>query len=126
VREVVVFHSPASELEPHARDLPFDVVPDPERRLYRELGVERPPRALFAPRALVSGLRAVGLGTVEILRGRARPPALLPHGGRLGLPADFLIAPDGCVLAAKYGEHADDQWSVDEVLRQATNHARFD
>lgn len=30
-------------------------------------------------------------------------------------PADFLIAPDGRVVAGKYGEHADDQWSVDEL-----------
>ncbi|WP_049876424.1 MULTISPECIES: hypothetical protein [Sorangium] len=29
---------------------------------------------------------------------------------------DFLVAPDGRVLASKYGEHAGDQWSVDEVL----------
>ncbi|HEX4559363.1 MAG TPA: AhpC/TSA family protein, partial [Mycobacterium sp.] len=38
----------------------------------------------------------------------------------LGMPADFLIAPDGAVVARKYGEHADDQWSVDELLRLAT------
>ena len=31
--------------------------------------------------------------------------------------ADFLIAADGQVLACKYGVHADDQWSVDELLR---------
>jgi hypothetical protein len=60
--------------------------------------------------------RAVALGTLAMLRGQARPPALRPHGGRLGLPGDFLIAPDGRVLACKYGEHADDQWSVDELL----------
>jgi hypothetical protein len=36
------------------------------------------------------------------------------------MPADFLIAPDGGVVARKYGEHADDQWSVDEILRLAT------
>jgi hypothetical protein len=34
----------------------------------------------------------------------------------LGLPADFLLDPDGTVVAAHYGRHADDQWSVDELL----------
>ncbi|EUA90004.1 putative alkyl hydroperoxide reductase/ Thiol specific antioxidant/ Mal allergen [Mycobacterium ulcerans str. Harvey] len=34
----------------------------------------------------------------------------------MGLPADFLIGSDGRVLATKYGNHADDQWSVDEPL----------
>jgi hypothetical protein len=37
-------------------------------------------------------------------------------GGHFGLPADFLIAPTGQVLAAKYGRHASDHWSVDEVV----------
>lgn len=34
----------------------------------------------------------------------------------LGLPADFLIDADGMVVALRYGWHADDQWSVDELL----------
>jgi hypothetical protein len=36
------------------------------------------------------------------------------------LPADFLIAPDGTVIAKKYGTHAYDQWSVDELLKHAS------
>ena len=39
-----------------------------------------------------------------------------PTGGRLGLPADFLIAPDGRISALKYGHHAFDQWTVEELL----------
>jgi len=35
------------------------------------------------------------------------------------LPADFLIARDGRVLACKYGTHAVDHWSVDEVVALA-------
>ena len=42
-------------------------------------------------------------------------------GGRLGLPGDFLIGSDGRVIACKYGEHADDQWSVDELLALAVS-----
>jgi hypothetical protein len=42
-----------------------------------------------------------------------------PTGGPLGLPADFLIAPDGSIKAAHYGRHADDQWTVDEMLALA-------
>jgi hypothetical protein len=38
------------------------------------------------------------------------------NGGINGLPADFLIAGDGRVLARKYGAHAYDQWSVDDLL----------
>jgi hypothetical protein len=53
------------------------------------------------------------------LRGWYRAPATKQDGGHLGLPADFLVEPGGRVLAAKYGEHAYDQWSVDELLAYA-------
>ncbi|MGC5387438.1 AhpC/TSA family protein [Micromonospora sp. LHW51205] len=120
VREVVLFHSPADELREHVADLPFAVVADPDRRLYREFGVESAPRSLLDPRAWLPILRGVAISTWYILRGRERSPSLTPHGGRFGLPADFLIAPDGRVLAEKYGEHASDQWPVDELLAQVS------
>jgi hypothetical protein len=67
-------------------------------------------------------LRAIAVALPDvILRRRAMPP-LFPEGGRYGLPADFLVSPDGIVLAAHYGEHADDQWSVDTVLLLAARH----
>jgi hypothetical protein len=59
--------------------------------------------------------------------GRAlwRAPSLRGAAGKgedhLGLPADFLIGPDGRVLAAKYGKYVDDHWSVDELLDLAKN-----
>jgi peroxiredoxin len=116
VREVVVFHSPAAELRPHADDLPFAVIADPSKRLYAEFGVESARRALLDPRAwpaIATGILASSWG---IVRHRRPAPSLRPHGGRFGLPADFLIASDGRVLAVKYGEHADDHWSVDQLL----------
>ncbi|MCT4356115.1 AhpC/TSA family protein [Streptomyces sp. Je 1-79] len=119
IREVVVFHSPPAELHPHLDGLPFPVVADPDKRLYAAFGVESSPRSLLSPRAWGPIARAVLLGTWELLRGRARPPVRRPRGGRLGLPADFLITPDGRVAAVKYGEHADDQWPVDELLTLA-------
>jgi hypothetical protein len=64
-------------------------------------------------------LRALGATIVGTVRGTDRPPSLFPTGGRYGLPGDFLVAPDGTVVAAKYGDHADDQWTVDELLALA-------
>jgi peroxiredoxin len=43
IREVVVFHSTAAELAKHQADLPFPLIADPERELYRRLGAERRP-----------------------------------------------------------------------------------
>ncbi|MGW8360234.1 peroxiredoxin-like family protein [Streptomyces wedmorensis] len=119
IREVVLFHSPADELREHVDHLPFAVVADPAKALYAEFGVEAHRRALLDPRAWPAILRSLLRGTWELLRGRGRLPATSQPGGRLGLPADFLIAPDGRVAAVKYGEHVYDQWSVDELLALA-------
>ncbi|WP_437937557.1 peroxiredoxin-like family protein [Sorangium sp. So ce341] len=119
VVEVVLFHSPADELRAHVADLPFAVVADPDKRLYGELGVESGPRALLDPRAYWPILRAIAASLPAVLARRRPAPSRDPRGGRLGLPADLLIAGDGRVLAAKYGEHVDDQWSVDELVALA-------
>ena len=37
-------------------------------------------------------------------------------GGPLGLPAEFLVGPDGRIKAAHYGKHAYDQWPVETLL----------
>jgi peroxiredoxin len=119
IREVIVFHSKADDLRPYTADLPFAVIADPGKRLYLEFGVESSPRALLDPRAWPSILRGIIHSFVSIVRDKQPVPSLTPHGGRFGLPADFLIAPDGRVLARKYGNHADDHWSVDGVLTLA-------
>lgn len=119
IREVVVFHSSAAELRTYTADLPLDVIADPERELYREFGVESGARALLDPRGWATIGRAVAT-EIRAVRRKERPaPPTKPDGGRLGLPADFLIAPDGTISAAKYGTHVDDQWSVDELLAHA-------
>lgn len=120
VREVVFFHAPADELRRYVADVPFALIADPERLTYREFGVEAAPRALLDPRVWPTILHSVAVSLREVRRGgKPMPPSRTPHGGRIGLPADFLIAPDGTVLAAKYGAHAGDQWSADEILRLA-------
>lgn len=119
IREVVVFHSKADDLRRYTGDLPFAVIADPDKRLYLEFGVESSPRALFDPRAWPSIVRGIIRSFVSIVRDKQPVPSLTPHGGRFGLPADFLIAPDGRVLARNYGNHADDQWSVEEVVTLA-------
>jgi peroxiredoxin len=121
VREVVLFYSTAQDIQRHVGHLPFTFVADPDKSAYRQFGVHAAPRALLSPRAWWPILRAIGQSTVAIARGRPVPP-FNPRGGRLGLPADFLIAQDGHVIASKYGDHVNDQWSADEVLRLARAH----
>ncbi len=119
IREVVVFHSTAEALRTHAADLPYAVVADPGKRLYREFGVESSRRALFDPRAWPAILRGVLRSSWAIIRDRRSVPPIRPEGGRFGLPADFLIDRSGTIVACKYGDHADDQWSMEELLELA-------
>ncbi|WP_234347497.1 peroxiredoxin-like family protein [Streptomyces specialis] len=118
IREVVFFHAPADDLRPYVADLPFAVVPDPDKTFYRRFGVESGARSM-GPRAWGAIARGFLLVAGPMARRKRPAPKFRPHGGQLGLPADFLLAPDGRVLAAKYGDHAYDQWSVDELLALA-------
>jgi peroxiredoxin len=119
IQEVAVFHSTAAELAKHQAELPFPLIVDPQRELYRRLGVERRPGSLLSARALRAAIagQTAALGNRSTKRGALGP--IKPTGGRLGLPAEFLTAPDGRVAALKYGQHAYDQWTVDELLDHA-------
>nr|WP_232022074.1 peroxiredoxin-like family protein [Mycobacterium basiliense] len=117
ITEVVFFHSPAGELRGYQALLPFAVIADPNRVYYRQFGVEKGLRALISPRSWSAGAR----GYRAALRHRGDPnyagvKSSSDGETHLGLPADFLIEPDGTIVAVHYGRHADDQWSIDELL----------
>jgi peroxiredoxin len=114
VVEVVVFHSREQALRAHHGELPFAVVADPGRWLYREFAVGSSPWAGFHPMALLAAFRGIA--------GAWRPRLGLHRSGRGGLPADFLIDGSGRVLACRHGSHAYDQWCVDELLALASEH----
>ncbi len=90
-----MFHSTAEELRRYVDGLPFAVVD---------------------PRAVAPTVFSVVRQSITGARGDKPTTNLHPTGGRLGLPADFLIGSDGRVIACKHGTHANDQGSVDEVL----------
>ena len=96
VREVVIFHSGDDELLPFQGSFPFDIIGDPEPSLYRQYGVETSIFAIVNPAAWPAMIK----GNLA----KSKPSMKrIPKGGPLGLPADFLIAPDGNVLACQYG-----------------------
>ena len=104
------FHSPAHSIRAHAggRQYPFPLVADPKFRVYRMYGVE------------TSWLR--------LLLSTANPRFYgdffrsLLHGFRGGIawhmakmPADFLVGPDGRLVAAHYGRHIGDHLPVAQL-----------
>lgn len=119
IREVAVFHSSAEDMVPHHAALPFAAVADPERTLYVTFGVESSLWAVLHPRALLAGLRPAAFSVVARGKRAGGRTGLAEGETALGLPADFLLGPDGLVWAVHYGNHANDQWSVDELLALA-------
>jgi peroxiredoxin len=107
IHEVLFFHSTRSEVQSFHTNLPFDAVADPIKRYYQRVGVEKSYFASLHPSALWAGI-------VGMAKGRF---GLRATGGPFSLPAEFLVASDGRIVAAKYGLHAYDQWSVDELLK---------
>jgi peroxiredoxin len=119
ILEVAFFHSSPEVMLEFQGDLPFDAIADPDRVGYREFGVERITwrtawRAL-APHTWATAFRSLWWTQ----RRRGLSGAVGEGENVLGLPAEFLIASDGTVLAAHYGRSVDDHWSVDEILSLA-------
>jgi len=108
IKEVIVFHSSAKAIRSYQKDLPFALVGDPKKVLYKDFGVETSLRFM--------SLKALGAAMRGMAHGHF---GLRLSGGPLGLPGDFLIAPSGQIKAVKYGTHAYDQWSVDELIALA-------
>jgi peroxiredoxin len=114
---VVVFHSAAERLRGYQADLPFTVVADPDREHYRRFGVETGVRTMVDPRVWWAAVRS---GHAWLTHHSDPDWAGVGESDgttHLGLPADFLIDPDGTLVAAHQGSHADDQWSVDDLLK---------
>lgn len=95
---IAFYHSPAGKLaEAHDVAAPFDLVPDPGKRIFRAYGVERGLRGLVSPTVMRTYLAALRAGF---------PPGLFTSdGGITGNPADFIIDEAGRVVFAQYGMH---------------------
>jgi AhpC/TSA family len=104
---VAFFHSPADLMRPYQGALPFPCIPDPGRRFYKYFGVERSSLAIVHPRVIGAALRG-------LVSAPSNPFAGGSEQG--GLPADFMIDATGTIRELHYGTHADDQWSLEEVL----------
>jgi peroxiredoxin len=108
IKEVIVFHSSAKSIRSYQKDVPFVLVGDPKKILYKEFGVETS-LGFMSLKALDAAIRGMMHGHF----------GLQFSEGPLGLPADFLIAPSGQIKAVKHGTHAYDQWSVNELIALA-------
>jgi peroxiredoxin len=105
---VVLFHSPAEKLEgTRPEHVPFDLVPDPDKGIFRAFGVETGWAGMFSPAVMRDYMRALAAGF---------PPGLTTSdGGITGNPADFIVDADGRIAFAHYGRHYADSLGAAEI-----------
>jgi peroxiredoxin len=104
----VVFHSPAAKVEASRRDeVPFDLIPDPDKTIFRAFGVETGLAGMFSPSVMRDYVRALAAGF---------PPGMLTSdGGITGNPADFIVDAGGRIAFAHYGKHYADSLTAAQV-----------
>lgn len=110
IEPVAVFHSPVDDLRETCDGVPYPVLADSTKEVFRAYGVETDWRGLLSWRTLRDTV-------VAMLEGHRWRPSMAKVGWT-GLPADFLID-DGTIVAAHYGTDFADSWSVDDVLERA-------
>lgn len=113
IYEVVIFNSTREHILDDLPQSPFPIIADPRRYFYKEFGVETSPLAVFNPSVWLPAIKGALKFGVQLPR---------DHETMNGLPADFLIDSQSKVIAAHYGKHAYDQWSIEELLSIADLH----
>ena len=107
---VVLYHSSAEKLAASRHDAaPFDLVPDPNKQIFRAYGVETGWAGMFSP--------AVMRDYVKALKAGFSPGLLTSDGGITGNPADFIIDANGRIAFAHYGKHYADSLDAAEIVR---------
>lgn len=112
VEVMAFFYSNPEELAESFKDLApeFELVGDPDRKIFDDFGVERSHRKFLDPRSVATGVKGWFKGA-----GFA-PISNLTQEDTGGVPADFLIDGEGILRHVHYGRHGADSMTVDDVL----------
>jgi thioredoxin-dependent peroxiredoxin len=106
---VGIFHSPKWRMEKTMKyDLPFELLSDPDKKIFRSYGVESSWAGMFSWPVMRDYARALKAGL---------PAGMLSHdGGIKGHPADFIVNKEGKIIYAHYGRNYADSLSVKQVV----------
>lgn len=107
IQEVVVFNSTPERILADLPQSPLRLISDVDKHLYTQFGVGTAVMAVFNPAVWIPAMRGAAQFGVRLPRDEETS---------WGLPADFLIDEEGKIVAVHYGKHANDQWSLDQLL----------
>ena len=107
---VVFYHSPPEKLAASQREAtPFDLVPDPAKRIFAAYGVETGLRGLVSPAVMRDYAKALAAGY--------SPGLFSSDGGITGNPADFIVDASGRIVFAHYGAQYADSLEAGDVVK---------
>lgn len=120
IKEVIIFYSEDEKIKDHLSDIPFILIGDPKKKIYQQFGVEKSLMSVMNPLAWPAAI----FGVVKKI---TKPLRFFPTGeeSMFGLPADFLISPDGTVCDLNYGKHAYDQWDFETLTKKVITQSVF-
>lgn len=114
---VAIFQSPAEKIRQYVgkQDIPFAIIPDPDKELYRLYRVES---------SWLGFLKAWSVTIHKVF------DAVIAHRFLPGsvenelhrIPADFIIAPDNRILRSYYGKDIGDHLPLSEILKEAESY----
>jgi peroxiredoxin len=109
---LAIYHSPQwRTYKTLSHDLPFEILADPDKRIFRSYGVGSSLAGMFSWSVWRDYALAMMAGYSS---------GMLSHdGGITGHPADFIIGKNGKILYAHYGKDYVDSLSVDQVINVA-------
>ncbi|MGV8835897.1 peroxiredoxin-like family protein [Cellvibrio sp.] len=115
IKEVIVFYSENEKILENLSAIPFALIGDPKKKLYHEFGVEKSILSVLNPLSWPAAFWGVAKNIM-------RPLRFMPSGDEsmFGLPADFLIDPNGLICELHYGTHAYDQWDFETLISKAS------
>jgi len=115
IRYVPIFHSSIENMkESYPEAPPFEIISDPDMKIYKAYGLKPSISALLHPKAL--------LDSVKALNSIMQPDykfKLAPDNTLLTKPADFLIGEGGKILHSRYGVSLGDSMSLQETFELA-------
>lgn len=114
---VVVFYSEEEDIRYNLSEIPYSIVEDSQRIWYAKFGVEESIKSVLNPIAWPYAV----MGAIHNI---SKLFSFFPRKqeSMFGLPAEFLINDEGKLLDVKYGSHAYDQWTVDELLNKISSY----
>lgn len=112
IQEILFFQSTTQYLQEQFSHKPVTIIADDKRFYYKKFGVENSINSIANPNAWIPGIKGILKFGIQLPKKGESP---------LGLPADFLLDDKGIVVAVHYGQHAYDQWSVDQLIQLVAN-----